>query len=454
MMRLKLRRFVDKAFSVGGWSALGVVAISLMIILGPVLWRGAGAVFFKGTSEHRRMLFEEFNVGDEDAVHAETKARERTLAPVWAALKEFEEVDLKQAKGAERKRLREDVAEFKRLLRKVVGPLPGEAVPVLARERFGQARWDGAQRAIHDLLNVEEWVYPTDEAGNPLPGVLKVTPRKAVFEGTSLAAVFDTLEADVVKALQPEFTVFWRFFTLESRDSHFFGGIAAELMGTLWLAIGALLVAVPIGVLAAVYLAIFAKDGWIVGTIRLCIGALAGVPSIVFGLFGLAFFVMTMRVSEGRSVLAGALTLGVLVLPTVIRTAEEAVRAVPHGYVEAALSLGASRWRAVWSVVVPAALPGILTGVVIGLGRAAGETAPIIFTAAVSLGGLVGITEVLSRPTPALSWGIYNLVSEHEAATAVAHVQYGMAASLVLLVLLLNLGAVWLRARVGRRLRG
>ena len=187
--------------------------------------------------------------------------------------------------------------------------------------------------------------------------------------------------------------------------------------------------------------------------LRTCNNTLAGVPSIVFGLFGLAFFINTAHVSPSKSVLAGSLTLALMILPTVIRASEEAIKAVPRTYKEAALSLGAGRWHAVWSAVLPAALPGILTGIVISMGRAAGETAPIIFTAAVSVGKPLALWQTLTQPTPALSWNIYNLATEHEAADLVRHVQYGLVLTLVGLVLLLNLAAIILRARIARKLR-
>jgi phosphate transport system permease protein len=178
------------------------------------------------------------------------------------------------------------------------------------------------------------------------------------------------------------------------------------------------------------------------------------VPSIVFGLFGLAFFINTIHVSNSKSVLAGALTLALVILPTVIRASEEAIRSVPHTYKEAALSLGASKWRTIVTVLLPAALPGILTGIVISMGRAAGETAPIIFTAAVSVGDPLKLWETLSQPTPALSWNVYNLSTEHQKLDELRHVQYGMVLTLVLVVLFLNFAAVVMRARMSKKLKG
>jgi phosphate transport system permease protein len=233
------------------------------------------------------------------------------------------------------------------------------------------------------------------------------------------------------------------------------GGIFPELLGTFYLVFGTMIFAVPMGVIAAVYLAEFSRpNSKIVSLLRVFISTLAGVPSIVFGLFGLAFFINTVKISNSKSVLAGSLTLALLVLPTIIRASEEAIKAVPGTYKEAALSLGANKLRAVISVILPAALPGILTGIVISMGRAAGETAPIIFTAAVSVGKPLHLLQTLTQPTPALSWNIYNLVTEHEAVERIRHVQFGMVFTLILLVLLLNLAALIIRARITKKLRG
>jgi len=160
------------------------------------------------------------------------------------------------------------------------------------------------------------------------------------------------------------------------------------------------------------------------------------------------------HVSSSKSVLAGSLTLAVLILPTIIRASEEAIRAVPNTYREAALSLGASRLRTTLTVVLPAALPGMLTGIVISMGRAAGETAPIIFTAAVSVGRPLKVWQTLTQPTPALPWNICNLATEHAAQEEIVHVQYGMVLTLILVVLFLNVVAVALRARLSKKLKG
>jgi phosphate transport system permease protein len=171
-------------------------------------------------------------------------------------------------------------------------------------------------------------------------------------------------------------------------------------------------------------------------------------------LFGLAFFINTLHVSHSKSVLAGSMTLAILVLPTVIRASEEAILSVPRTYKEAALSVGASRLRTIVTVILPAALPGILTGIVISMGRAAGETAPIIFTAAVSVGKPLKLWQTLTQGTPALPWNVYNIATEHAKVDEIRHVQYGMVLTLVLIVLVLNGVAIYLRARLSRKLKG
>ena len=202
-----------------------------------------------------------------------------------------------------------------------------------------------------------------------------------------------------------------------------------------------------------------AGDSGAVRLIRTCINTLAGVPSIVFGLFGLAFFIIYLQpklgLEGGSSIVAGGLTLGLLVLPIMIRASEEAIRAVPAAYKEAALALGAGRLRCFVTVTLPAALPGILTGVILSLSRAAGETAPILFTAAVAIGQAPWPPwAALWRGTPTLSYSAYHLAVGDRLAAVVPHNQYGMIMTLILLVLVLNLVAIGLRWRLSRRLRG
>ena len=171
------------------------------------------------------------------------------------------------------------------------------------------------------------------------------------------------------------------FLTEAPREAMTKGGILPCIAGTVYLAVGAMVFAFPIGIASAIYLNEYAKPGIMLRLIRIGINNLAGVPSVVFGLFGLAFFVTYFKC--GVSILAGALTLGAMSLPVIIGTTEEALKSVSNTYREASLALGATKFQTIFKVVLPCALPGILTGGILGISRAAGETAPIMFTAAV-----------------------------------------------------------------------
>lgn len=239
----------------------------------------------------------------------------------------------------------------------------------------------------------------------------------------------------------------WTFLTQPPMDLMTKGGILPCIVGTICLSVGAILVALPIGVASAIYLHEYARPGRLVRVIRLGINNLAGVPSVVFGLFGLAFFVVYLDM--GVSILAGSLTLGALTLPVIIGASEEALGAVPNTYREASLGLGATKWQTIYRVVLPTAMPGILTGAILGLSRAAGETAPIMFTAAVFF--------TPSLPTSpfdeimALPYHIYVLATAGTEIEATRHLQYGTALVLIFLVLGLNLIAIVYRARLQKR---
>ncbi len=238
----------------------------------------------------------------------------------------------------------------------------------------------------------------------------------------------------------------WTFLTQRPMNGMREGGIFTPLVGTVYLAVGTMLISVPLGVLAAVYLHEFARPGPLVRLVRLAITNLAGVPSVVYGLFGLAAFVIMLRFDT--SLLAGCCTLALLVLPIVITATEEALRQVPHEFRMASLALGATRWQTVRRVVLPNALPGILTGTVLSLSRAAGETAPILFTAAAYY--LPFPPRSVFSPVMALPYHLYVLATEVPGAPE--RVVWGTALVLVLLVFLLNAAAIVLRQRLlGRR---
>jgi phosphate transport system permease protein len=446
-MRMSTRRFFDRAFTLAACSAVGLMALFLLLVLGPIFVKGSSAYVFQGTIEHRRMMLDQFGRGNDARLAAEWAEVQQARRPVYAALSAFEK-ELPQLPVARRKELKPAFKAVREGVAVLLGPEPGEPLPALTRKLYGQTRWEKVQDKVSDILFEETWDYSGNEGRKVL------VPRKPLFEGTSLAPLFPLLERDLPALLRPRLTFYKGFLTDVSVDAHFFGGIGPEVLGTVYLALGAMLIAVPLGIIAAVYFQEYAKEGGVVTLLRSCVNTLAGVPSVVFGLFGLAFFINTLHVSPGKSVLAGALTLALLVLPTVIRASEEAIAAVPRSYKEGAWALGAGQWRTILTVILPAALPGILTGVVISMGRAAGETAPIIFTAAVSVGRMVMPSELLSQPTPALSWNLYNICTEHEAVEEIRHVQYGMAATLVVIVLALNLVAILIRAQVAKRLKG
>jgi phosphate transport system permease protein len=263
----------------------------------------------------------------------------------------------------------------------------------------------------------------------------------AAINGAALLVVVYFLVARGWRAMN------WTFLTQPPMDSMTKGGILPCIIGTICLSIGAILVALPIGVSSAIYLNEYARPGRIVRIIRLGINNLAGVPSVVFGLFGLAFFVVYLKM--GVSIAAGALTLGALTLPVIIGSTEEALRAVPNTYREASLGLGATKWQTIYRVVLPTALPGILTGTILGISRAAGETAPIMFTAAVFF--TPSLPTSIFDEIMALPYHVYVLATAGTEIEATRPLQYGTALVLIVLVLGLNLIAIIYRSRLRRK---
>ncbi len=241
----------------------------------------------------------------------------------------------------------------------------------------------------------------------------------------------------------------WTFLTQPPMDSMTKGGILPCIVGTFCLSIGAIITAMPIGIASAVYLNEYARPGRALRLIRLGINNLAGVPSVVFGLFGLAFFVVILKM--GVSIIAGALTLGAMSLPVIIGATEEALKAVPDTYREASLGLGATKWQTIWRVVLPSALPGILTGAILGISRAAGETAPIMFTGAVFFTPILP-TSIFDE-VMALPYHIYVLATAGTEIEATRHLQYGTSLVLIALVLGMNLIAIIYRSRLRRRMQ-
>jgi len=239
--------------------------------------------------------------------------------------------------------------------------------------------------------------------------------------------------------------VSWEFITSLPREGMKEGGIFPAIVGTLILTLGTAIAAIPIGVGGTVYLAEYARDTWVTRTIRLAILNLAGIPSIVYGLFGLGMFVFFMHM--GTSILAGVLTLAIMTLPVIISASEEALRAVPMEFRTVSASLGGTRWQAIRYIVLPQALPGIITGIILGLLRAAGETAPILFTVAAFY--LPRLPQSPFDQVMALPYHLY--VISTQVPGMPMSVQYGTALVLLILVLSMNLGATVIRSYFRRR---
>jgi phosphate transport system permease protein len=231
----------------------------------------------------------------------------------------------------------------------------------------------------------------------------------------------------------------WQFLSDVPRQGMRAGGIFPAIVGTLYLVAGAIVFALPIGLLAAIYLSEYAKDNLLTRLIKLSIVNLAGVPSVVYGLFGLALFVVFFKF--GASILSGSLTLGIMILPLIITASREALESVPQSFREVSLSLGASKWQTIQHIVLPNAIPGILTGTILGLGRAAGETAPILFTVAAFY--LPLLPGSIFDQVMALPYHLY--VISTQVPNVDEKIRYGTAFVLLALVLFMNLVAIIIR---------
>jgi phosphate transport system permease protein len=242
----------------------------------------------------------------------------------------------------------------------------------------------------------------------------------------------------------------WSALSLEflftmPRDGMRAGGIFPAILGTFVLVLTSIAFALPIGVMAAVYLSEYAKDNVLTRIINLAIINLAGVSSVVFGLFGLSLFVVFLRF--GVSIISGALTLGIMTLPVIITTTREALRAVPKSYREVSFSLGASRWQTIRHSVLPFATPGILTGAILSIGRVAGETAPILFTVAAFY--LPRLPHALGDQVMALPYHLY--IATTQIPGVPENYRYGTALVLIGLVLVMNIAAARIRSRFRRK---
>jgi phosphate transport system permease protein len=242
----------------------------------------------------------------------------------------------------------------------------------------------------------------------------------------------------------------WEFLTTAPRKGMTAGGIFPAILGTLLVSLITIIFAVPLGMFAAIYLHEYAQPGQTTRVIRLAIRNLSGVPSIVYGLFGVVLFVQMLRF--GTSILSASLTLGLLTLPWTITACEEALKTVPKSYREGALALGATKWHAIRTNVLPYAVPGMLTGVILGLARAAGETAPILFTGAAFF--LPHLPKSIFDQFMALPYHLYILATQHQAIAKVRPIAYGTALVLLCLILVLSFSAIWVRYRYRQKMRG
>ena len=235
------------------------------------------------------------------------------------------------------------------------------------------------------------------------------------------------------------------FLTQMPRDGMRAGGIFPAIIGTIYLTLGTAVFSVPLGVAAGIYIAEYAPDTWLTRLIRITIINLAGIPSVVYGLFGLGLFVIFLRF--GTSILAASLTLSIMTLPVIISTTEEALRSVPNSFRVVSLSMGGTLWQTIWRITLPQALPGVMTGIILGLERAAGETAPILFTGAAFF--LPRLPHSPLDATMALPYHIF--VISTSVPGMPLQIQYGTVLVLLVFVLGLNLAATLIRNRARAR---
>ena len=236
----------------------------------------------------------------------------------------------------------------------------------------------------------------------------------------------------------------WKFLTQAPKNGMTEGGIFPAIIGTFVVTVITALLSIPLGMGCAIYLNEYAKDGIVTRIVRMSIRNLSGVPSIVYGLFGVILFVQMLNL--GTSILSAGLTLGLMTLPWTITASEEALKNVPKSYREGALALGATKWQAIRTNVLPYALPGMLTGTILGLSRAAGETAPILFTGAAFF--LPHLPKSLFSQFMALPYHLYIMSTQHHAISKVRPIAYGTALVLIALIFIMNISAVVLRYRL------
>lgn len=275
---------------------------------------------------------------------------------------------------------------------------------------------------------------------------MKQTTQTAVFwlfrlmSYTVVAILFSILGFIIYNGIG---AISWEFLTEYPKDGMTKGGVFPAIVGTLCLIIGSMIFAFPIGVMSGIFINEYAGNSWIVRLIRIMTNNLSGVPSIVFGLFGMSLFVNTL--GFGDSIIAGSLTLGLLVLPVVIRTTEESLKAIPDTFRTGSLALGASKLQTIWHVILPIAFPNIITGLILSVGRVSGETAPILFTAVAYF--LPKLPESIFDQVMALPYHLYVISTSGTDIEASRSMAYGTALILIVIILIINILANMLRKR-------
>ena len=241
----------------------------------------------------------------------------------------------------------------------------------------------------------------------------------------------------------------WEFLTGMPRDGMTAGGILPAIVGTLCLTLGSIVIAFPLGILSGIYISEYTRDNWLVKLIRIMTNNLSGVPSIVFGLFGMALFVNTL--GFGDSIIAGSFTLALLVLPIVIRTTEEALRRIDNSYRLGSLALGATKLQTIRRVLLPMAMPNIITGLILSVGRVSGETAPILFTAVAYF--LPKLPSSIFDQVMALPYHLYVIATSGTDLEATRPMAYGTALVQIAIVLVINLAANGLRRYFNKKVK-
>jgi phosphate transport system permease protein len=241
----------------------------------------------------------------------------------------------------------------------------------------------------------------------------------------------------------------WKFLTTAPTEGMTAGGIFPAIVGTLCLVLGSIIIAFPLGVMSAIYTQEYAGKGWIVRFIRVMTSNLASIPSIVFGLFGMSLFVN--KLGFGDSIIAGSLTLSLLVLPLIIRTTEEALKAIPNSFRTGSYALGASKLQTIRRVILPMAMPNIFTGLILSVGRVSGETAPILFTVAAYF--LPKLPTSIFDQAMALPYHLYVLATSGANMEQTRPIAYGTALVLIIIVLIMNLLAAVIRKRLNKKLK-